>query len=78
MCKYERTAAKHNMKYHRLKPIYANAVIKMIKLYMNCGIISVMMSIILSIVGNFLSTAQKYNRQNFEHNISQSLFSMLY
>ena len=26
------------------------------------------MSIILSIMGNFLSTVQKHNRQNFEHN----------
>ena len=31
---------------------------------MNCGIIAVVMGIILSIIGNFLSTAQKHNRQN--------------
>ena len=35
---------------------------------MNCGIIAVVMDIILSIVGNFLSIAQKHNRKNFEHN----------
>ena len=32
-----------------------------IKLYINCGIIAVVMSIILSIIGKFLSTAQKHN-----------------
>ena len=42
--------------------------LKIIKLYMNCGIIAVVMGIILSIIDNFLSTAQKHNRQNFEHN----------
>ena len=35
---------------------------------MNCGIITVVMGIILSIMGNFLSTAQKHNRKNFAHN----------
>ena len=35
---------------------------------MNCGTIAVVMGIILSIMDNFLSTAQKYNRQDFEHN----------
>ena len=29
---------------------------------------AVVMGIILSIIGDFLSTAQKHNRQNFEHN----------
>ena len=42
-------------------------LLKILKLYMNCGIIAVVISIILSIIGNFLSTAQKHNRQNFEH-----------
>ena len=35
---------------------------------MNCGTIAVMMGIILSIIGNFLSTSQKHKRQNSEHN----------
>ena len=37
---------------------------------MNCGIISVVMGMILSIIliANFLSTVQKHNRQNFEYN----------
>ena len=43
-------------------------LLKILKLYMNCGKIAVMMGIILSVIGNFLSTAQKHNRQNFEHN----------
>ena len=42
-------------------------LLKILKLYMNCGIIAVVVDIILSIMGNFLSTAQKHNRQNFEH-----------
>ena len=32
------------------------------KSYTNCGIIAVVMGIILSIIGNFLSIAQKHNR----------------
>ena len=35
-------------------------VIEKIKLRMNCGIIAVVMNIILNIMGNFLSTAQKH------------------
>ena len=46
----------------------ANVVIKIIKLYMNCGIIAVVMVIILNIIGYFLSTAQKHYRQTIEHN----------
>ena len=38
------------------------------QLYMNCGIIAVVVGIILRIIDDFLSTAQKHNRQNFEHN----------
>ena len=51
---YKHCSIKHN----RLKPNYANVVI----LYMNCGIIVVVMGIILSIIyiGNLLSTAQKH------------------
>ena len=33
-----------------------------IKSYTNCGIIALVISIILSIIGKFLSTAQQYNR----------------
>ena len=36
---------------------------------MNCGIFAVFMVIILNIIGNILSIAQKHNRQNFEHNM---------
>ena len=32
-------------------------LLKIIKLYMNCGIIAVVIGIILSIIDNFLSTA---------------------
>ena len=32
------------------------------------------MGIILNIMGNFLSTAQKYNRYNFEHNRLGTIF----
>ena len=42
----------NNCKVHN-----ANVVIKIIKLYMNCGIIAVVMSII--IISYFLSTIQK-------------------
>ena len=42
-------------------------LLKIIKPHMNCGIIAVVMVIILSMIGNFLSTAQKHNRQNFKH-----------
>ena len=35
-------------------PNYANVVIKIIKLYMNCGIIAVVMGIILSVIGRGL------------------------
>ena len=42
--------------------------LKLIKLHMNCGIITVVMGIILNIIGDILSTAQKHNRQNFEYN----------
>ena len=42
--------------------------LKIIELYINCGIIGVVMGIILSVIGDFLSTAQKHNRQKFEHN----------
>ena len=58
----------HDMKHNRLEPNYANYnVYVVIKLYMNCGIIAVVMDIILSIIGNFLSTAQKHtiNREIF-------------
>ena len=41
---------------------YVNAVIKNNKLCMNCGIIAVVTGITLSIMGNFLSSAQKHNR----------------
>ena len=36
-----------------------NVVIKIIKLYTNCGIIAVVMSIILSIIGNILEHCPK-------------------
>ena len=45
-----------------LEPNYANLVSKIIKSYTNCGIIAVDMNIILSIIGKFLSIAQKHNR----------------
>ena len=51
-----------------LEPNYANLVIKIIKSYTNCGIIAVVMGIILSIIGNFLSIAQKHTRYKIEHN----------
>ena len=35
---------------------------------MNRVIFAVVMDIILNIVGNFLSTAQKHNRYDFKHN----------
>ena len=35
---------------------------------MNCGIISVVMDVILSIMRYFLSTARKHNNAKFEHN----------
>ena len=44
---------------------------------MNCGIIAVAMGIILSIIGDFLSTAQKHNRQNFEHNRLEPIRDLL-
>ena len=37
---------------------------------MNCGIIAVVMGTIFNIMGKFLSTAHKHNRQTFEHNNS--------
>ena len=55
--------ASYNYKMH-----CANVVIKIIKLYMNCGIIAVVVVIILNIMGYFLSTAQKHYRQTIEHN----------
>ena len=44
-------------------------LLKIMKLYMNCGIIAVLHDghNIEHIMGNFLSTAQKHNRQNLEH-----------
>ena len=41
---------------------YGNLVIKIInlKLYTNCGIIALVMGIILNIIGNIFSIAQKY------------------
>ena len=39
--------------------------------------IAVVMSIILSIIGDFLSTAQKHNRQNFEHNRLEPICDLL-
>ena len=35
-------------------------LLKIILLYMNCGIIAVVMGILVSVIGNFLSTAQRY------------------
>ena len=35
---------------------------------MNCGIIAAVTGIILSIIGYFVSTPQKHNKQNFEQN----------
>ena len=35
---------------------------------MNCGKIAVVMGIILSIIGKFLSIIQKHDEQKFEHN----------
>ena len=46
---------------NRLMTRYANLVIKIIKLCMNCGIIAILMGKILSMTGNILSTAQKHN-----------------
>ena len=43
-------------------------LLKTIKIYMNCYIILVLMGIVLSIIGNFLSSAQKDNWQKLEHN----------
>ena len=50
------------LNHNSLVPNYANLVFKIIKLYINCGIIAVVMGIILNIIGKFLSTAQKHNR----------------
>ena len=44
---------------------------------MSCGIIAVAVGIIMSIIGDFLSTAQKHNRQNFEHNRLEPIFDLL-
>ena len=41
--------------------MYANVVIKMMKLYMNYDIILEVIGITLSIIGKFLNTAQKHN-----------------
>ena len=49
--KYKNTAAQCNIKHNRLEPNYANVVLKIIKLYINCAIIAVVMGIILSIMG---------------------------
>ena len=38
--------------YKSLVPRYANLVIKIIKLYMNCSIIAILMGIILRMTGN--------------------------
>ena len=45
----------HNSLVHN----YANLVTKIIKLYMNCGIIAVVMGIILSIIGNSFEHCSK-------------------
>ena len=44
--------------------------VKMIFVPVNSGIFLRFMSIIVSIMGYFLSTAEKHNRQNFGHNRS--------
>ena len=41
-------------------------LLKTIKLYINCGIIAVVMGVILNIIGNFLSSAHKHNTVNVE------------
>ena len=46
-----------------LEPNCTNQVIKNNKPYTNCGIIAVVMGIISSKIGNFLSSAQKHNQR---------------
>ena len=45
--------------YNSLVLRYANLVIKIIKLYINCGIIAILMGIILSIIGNYFEHCSK-------------------
>ena len=54
--------------HNKLEPNYINVVIKTNKFHMNCGIIAVVVGIILSIMGQILSTALKHNRYKIEHN----------
>ena len=45
-----------------IEPNYANLVIKIIESYRNCGIIAVVMSIILNIIGKLFKHCSKHNR----------------
>ena len=45
--------------YNSLVARYANLVIKIIKLYMNCGIIAILMGIIMSTIGNIVELCSK-------------------
>ena len=47
------------MKHNRLELNYANIIIKIIKLCMNCGIIAVVIGIILNIMGNLFEHCSK-------------------
>ena len=42
-------------------------LLKALKMYMNCCILAVVMGIILSIIGNFLNSAQKHDSHKIEH-----------
>ena len=47
---------------------YIVQLLKITKLYMNCGITAVVMGMIVSMMGYILSTVQKHNRLKIEHN----------
>ena len=63
---YEHNIEHNRSKIRALQPkiidLEANHANLVIKSYTNCDIIAIVMSIILSIIGKFLSIAQKRNR----------------